>query len=68
MVDAGTYAARISWSDRDAEFVATCAELPWLSGLGPTPAHAATELRIAIAAWLDYLATHGLPAPTPHGA
>ena len=68
MGDAGTYAARISWSERDAEFVATCAELPWLSGLGPTPAHAATELRIAIAAWLDYLATHGLPAPRPHGA
>ena len=68
MVDAGAYAARISWADRDAEFVATCAELPWLSGLGPTPAHAATELRIAVAAWLDYLATHGLPAPRPHGA
>jgi len=68
MLDAGAYAVRISWSDRDAEFVATCAELPWLSGLGSTPAHATAELRTAIGAWLDYLATHGLPVPRPHGA
>jgi len=66
MADPGAYAVRLSWSERDGECVATCAELPGLSGLGPTPAHASAELRIAIGAWLDYLAAHGLPAPPPH--
>jgi predicted RNase H-like HicB family nuclease len=59
------YAVHTSWSDRDAECVATCEEFPGLSGLGPTPARASAELRIAIAAWLDYLASRGLPAPAP---
>ena len=59
------YAFRTSWSDRDAECVATCDEIPGLSGLGPTPARALAELRIAIAAWLDYLASRGVPAPAP---
>ncbi|HYR97048.1 MAG TPA: hypothetical protein VEM57_09945 [Candidatus Binatus sp.] len=57
------YSFHTSWSDRDAECVATCAEFPGLSGLAPTPARAITELRIAIAAWLDYLASRGLPPP-----
>jgi predicted RNase H-like HicB family nuclease len=59
------YSFRTSWSDRDAECVATCEEFPGLSGLAPTPARATAELRIAIAAWLDYLAAHGLPPPPP---
>jgi predicted RNase H-like HicB family nuclease len=59
------YVVRTSWSDRDAECVATCEEFPGLSGLAPTPAHAIAELRVAIAAWLDYLASRGLPAPPP---
>lgn len=62
------YTIRLSWSDRDGECVATCDELPWLSGLGPTPARATAELRVAILAWLDYLTAHGLPVPAPHGA
>ena len=59
------YAIRTSWSDRDAECVATCEEIPGLSGLGRTPERALAELRIAIAAWLDYLASRGVPAPAP---
>jgi len=59
------YAYRTSWSDRDGECVATCAEFPGLSGLAPTPDRAIDELRTAIAAWLDYLASRGLPAPPP---
>ena len=59
------YAFRTSWSDGDGECVATCDEIPGLSGLGPTPARALAELRIAIAAWLDYLAVHGLAVPPP---
>jgi predicted RNase H-like HicB family nuclease len=59
------YAFRSSWSDGDGECVATCEEIPGLSGLGPTPARALAELRIAIAAWLDYLAAQGLALPLP---
>ena len=57
------YTYRTSWSDRDGECVATCAELPGLSGLAPTPGRAIDELKTAIAAWLDYLASRGLPPP-----
>ena len=59
------YTYRTSWSERDGECVATCAELPGLSGLAPTPGRAIEELKTAIAAWLDYLASRGLPAPPP---
>lgn len=61
------YAYRATWSDRDGECVATCDEIPGLSGLAPTPALAIAELRIAVAAWLDYLAAHGIPAPAVAG-
>jgi|GEM_PF-1523113 predicted RNase H-like HicB family nuclease len=46
----------VSWSDLDGECVATCAELPGLSGLAPTPERAIAELRVALDAWLDYVA------------
>jgi predicted RNase H-like HicB family nuclease len=59
------YSFRTAWSERDGECVATCDELPGLSGLAPTPARALAELRLVIAVWLDYLAVHGLPAPPP---
>ena len=59
------YSYRLSWSDWDGECVATCAEIPGLSGLGPTPTRATRELEVAIAAWLDFLAARGLPAPPP---
>jgi predicted RNase H-like HicB family nuclease len=65
MHDVPAYSFRTSWSDRDGECVATCDELPGLSGLAPTPARAIAELRIAIAAWLDFLAARGIPAPPP---
>ena len=65
MPDLPRYSYHMSWSEGDGECVATCAELPGLSGLGPTPARATRELEVAIAAWLDYLASRGLPAPPP---
>jgi predicted RNase H-like HicB family nuclease len=60
-----SYSFRTSWSEEDGECVATCDELPGLSGLAPTPGGALQQLRVAIAAWLDYLASQGLPAPPP---
>ena len=59
------YSFRTSWSEDDHECVATCDELPGLSGLAPTPGGALQQLRVAIAAWLDYLASQGLPPPEP---
>jgi predicted RNase H-like HicB family nuclease len=65
MRDVPAYSFRTTWSDRDGECVATCEELPGLSGLALTPARAIGELRLAIAAWLDYLAAHGIAPPPP---
>lgn len=59
------YSFRTSWSEADGECVATCDELPGLSGLAPTPGGALQQLRVAITAWLDYLAAQGLPPPAP---
>jgi predicted RNase H-like HicB family nuclease len=56
-------AYRVSWSDIDGECVATCVELPGLSGLAPTPERAVAELRIVIDAWRDYLAAHATSRP-----
>ncbi len=61
------YTYSTSWSDRDGECVATCVELPGFSGLAPTPGRALDELKTAIAAWLDYLASRGLSPPPPAG-
>ncbi|HLK11497.1 MAG TPA: hypothetical protein VKW76_08950 [Candidatus Binatia bacterium] len=54
-------AYHVSWSEVDGECVATCAELPGLSGLAPTPERAIAELRVAIDAWLDYVAASAAP-------
>ena len=60
------YSYRMSWSEEDGECVATCDELPGLSGLAPTPAGALRQLQAAISAWLDYLSAEGLPTPPPN--
>jgi predicted RNase H-like HicB family nuclease len=59
------YTYQISWSDEDHEFVATCLELPGLLGLGESEAEALTELKHAIAGWLEHLRSEGLPLPVP---
>jgi predicted RNase H-like HicB family nuclease len=50
---------RVSWSVRDEECVATSEDASGLSGLGATPEDAIAELKRALAAWLDYLASAG---------
>lgn len=67
VADLPRYSYRMSWSEWDGECVATCDEIPGLSGLGPTPPRAVHALEVAIAAWLDYLASRGLPAPRGRG-
>ena len=65
VADVPAYGYRVSWSEKDGECVATCVEIDGLSGLGATPAQAVSQLKVAIGAWLDYLASRGLPAPPP---
>jgi predicted RNase H-like HicB family nuclease len=59
------YSYQVFWSAEDREYVATCAEIPGLSGLAPTEAGAINELKVAIAAWLEHLESQGMSAPRP---
>ena len=62
------YSYRVFWSSEDNEFVATCVEIPGLSGLAPTEAGAIDELKVAIGGWLVYLSEQGAPWPEPNPA
>lgn len=59
------YSLRITWSDEDQAFVATCPELPGLSAFGETEAEALAEAKIAQELFVkDMLASgEGLPEP-----
>lgn len=61
------YSVLVVWSREDQEYVATCPEIPGLSGLGPSEAAAVQELKVAIAGWLEYLESIGLPPPPEAG-
>jgi hypothetical protein len=56
ILDAAACSYRVSWSVRDEECVATCEEIAGLSGVAPTPEGAIAQLKLALAAWLDYVA------------
>ena len=62
------YAYRMTWSEQDGEFVATCAEFPSLSWLAPTPEKALRGIRRVVAnAAKDMKANHE-PVPEPLGS
>ena len=62
------YTYQISWSEEDDEFVATCVEIPGLSGLGKSETEALVELQDALSGWLEHLRSEGLPLPVPLGS
>jgi len=62
------YSYRVFWSPEDKEFVATCVEVPGLSGLAPSEAGAIDELKVAIGGWLEHLSEQGTPWPEPNPA
>jgi len=62
------YSYCVFWSPEDKEFVATCVEIPGLSGLAPTEAGAIEELKVAIGGWLEHLSEQGTPWPEPPSA
>lgn len=57
------------WSEEDQEFVATCVQLPGLSGLGATEQEALTELLTAMSVWFEHQEPQGglclLGQPSP---
>lgn len=64
-MDRPRYSFQVFWSAEDQEFVATCVEIPGLSGLGATEEAALGEVKTAVQVWLDYLVAHGEPLPVP---
>jgi predicted RNase H-like HicB family nuclease len=63
MISLPPYSFRVFWSHEDGEFVATCVEIPGLSGLGASEAEAIEEVKQAIRVYVDYLDSKGLPPP-----
>jgi predicted RNase H-like HicB family nuclease len=65
MAEIPSYSFAVWWSVEDEEWVATCLEIPGLSGLGDTADAALGELQTAIRAWLEHLQSEGIDAPKP---
>lgn len=59
------YAYRVAWSSEDRAYVATCAELEGLSGLGDTAQEALAELRVAVELAIEEFTESGTDFPTP---
>lgn len=59
------YTYRISWSDEDQEFLATCAEFPSLSHLAGEPDEALRSLRRLVRDVVADMQAGGEPAPQP---
>lgn len=49
------------------EYIAECAEIPGLSGIGDTPEEALREIKEAVAGWLEVLEEDGMSSPPPEG-
>lgn len=64
-VDTARYCFRVTWSEADGEFVATCVEFPSLSWLAASPEQALHGLRDLISEVVADLATAGEPVPEP---
>lgn len=63
MADRYTY--RVSWSQEDGEFVATCAEFPSLSHLAPDRVAALQGIGALVADVVADLRANGEPVPEP---
>lgn len=59
------YTYRVSWSEEDGEYVATCAEFPSLSWLDASPEKALAGLRQVVAQCLEDMKEAGEPVPEP---
>jgi predicted HicB family RNase H-like nuclease len=62
------YGFRLSFSDEDNAWVATCLEIDGVSGLGSTQSRALTEANDALELVLEEYAVQGVTPPPPRGA
>jgi antitoxin HicB len=68
MVDASRYPIQVFWSEEDAGFIATVPDLPGCSAFGVTQVEAVSEVKDAIAAWIEAMTAAGNPVPRPSKA
>ncbi len=59
------YGYRVAWSNEDGAYVATCAELEGLSGLGETAHEALAELHVAVELAIEDFTDSGTAIPEP---
>jgi len=59
------YSTSIHWSEEDQEFVATCTEFPYLSGIGETKEEALNILNEAVEVGIEMLEEDNEPVPLP---
>ncbi len=59
------YGYRVAWSGEDRAYIATCAELDGLSGLGDTAEEALAELRVVVELVIEEFADSGTELPKP---
>lgn len=64
-IDTARYSFRVTWSEQDAEFVATCVEFPSLSWLDTTPEAALTSLRSVVDEVAADMRQNGEEIPEP---
>ncbi len=62
------YSYRVSWSDEDGEYVATCVEFPSLSWLDGTPEKSLSGIRKVVADCVAEMLDAGEAVPEPLSA
>lgn len=62
------YTYRIEWSQEDEAFVARCAEFPGLGAHGRSQEEALRQVKVAVAAALQWLRDEKREAPEPMGS
>lgn len=65
VVDTARYSFRVTWSEPDEEFVATCVEFPSLSWLDSSPEAALAGLRSVVAEVVADMQENGEDIPEP---
>ncbi len=62
------YTYRVFWSAEDEEFVGTCAEFPFLSFVGESPAETLDGILEVVDGAIEMLEEEGKEAPAPLGS
>lgn len=65
MLNNDRFTYRVTWSEKDNEYVGQCLEFPSLSWLAPIPEEALTGVRQLVAEVVHDLESSGEPVPEP---